>query len=165
MINLPATPQIALAQAIAPALELLPGVMDSPEACVLLLAIGAQESGYLTRQQVGGPAHGLWQNESPVQQLLLNNPASAALVQQLCAQRCVDALPMAMYEALLADDVFAAGIARLILWCNPNPLPEIGDVQGAWDYYLDTWRPGRPRPDSWNGNYAAALGAITGEGA
>ncbi len=54
------TPAEALASAVVPALSLLPGKMDTPEARVMLLAIGLQES-HLTfrRQRPTGPARGL----------------------------------------------------------------------------------------------------------
>lgn len=58
------------ASAITPALELLPPKMTSPEALIMLLTIGLQESGLQHRRQlVGssprptGPATGLWQFE------------------------------------------------------------------------------------------------------
>lgn len=162
MIDLPATPQTVLAKVIVPALALLPAHMGTPEARVMLLAIGAQESGYRTRQQVGGPAHGLWQNEQPVQGLLLSNPASAAEVRRLCASRAVAAWPAYMYWAVATDDIFAASIARLILWCDPHPLPALGDVDDAWLCYQKIWGPGKPRPEDWPANYKAALAAVTG---
>lgn len=165
MIDLPATPQTVLAKVIVPAFALLPAQMDTPQARVMLLAIGGQESGYRTRQQDNGPAHGLWQNERPIQQLLIDNKASAAEVYALCKSRAVSPLAHDMYWALLTDDIFAADIARLILWCNAEPLPELGDCAGAWRYYDQTWRPGKPRPADWPDNYRAALAAVTGTSA
>lgn len=162
MIDLPATPQTVLAKVIVPALALLPAHMDTPQARVQELAMGGQESGYRTRQQNGGPAHGLWQNERPVQQLLLQNPASAAEVHHLCSSRAVAPQASDMYWAILTDDIFAAGIARLILWCDPDPLPALGDESAAWDCYVRNWRPGKPRPADWPKNYRAALAAVTG---
>ena len=57
-------------RAIAPALRLLPARMNSPEAEVMLLAIGLQESRFEHRRQlVGspprptGPAKSFWQAE------------------------------------------------------------------------------------------------------
>jgi hypothetical protein len=63
-------------QGIDPALALLPPAMDSPEARCLLLAIGAQESGFRDRRQIiqvkrggklvavaEGPAKSFWQGE------------------------------------------------------------------------------------------------------
>lgn len=165
MIDLPATPQIVLAKVIVPALALLPAHMDTPQARVLELAIGGQESGYRMRKQDGGPAHGLWQNEQPVQQLLLQNKASDAEVHALCQSRAVAPLASDMYWALLTDDVFAAGISRLILWCDEEPLPALGAQDDAWVAYLRIWEPGKPRPAAWAANYRAALAAVTGANA
>jgi len=162
MIDLPATPQIVLGKVIVPALELLPAQMDSPQARVMLVAIMLQESGLRTRQQQNGPAHGLAQCEQPVMQLLLDNPASAKLVRELCHSRAVAPVASDMYWAVLTDDIFAAAIARLILWCDPAPLPAVGDADEAWACYLHVWGPGKPRPQDWPNNYRAALSAVTG---
>ena len=43
--------------AIEPALLLLPARMESPQAVVMLLAIGLQESRFTHRRQIGGPVH------------------------------------------------------------------------------------------------------------
>lgn len=163
MIDLPATPQTVLAKVIVPALGLLPAYMDSPEARLVELAIGGQESGYRTRvQDAGGPARGLWQCESPIFGLLLAHPASADPVRGLCKARAVAAWGPDMYRAVALDDIFAAAIARLILWCDPHPLPALGDVDDAWLCYQKNWGPGKPRPEDWPANYQAALAAVTG---
>ena len=175
MIDLPATPQTVLAKVIAPALALLPANMDTPEARVMLLAFGAQESGYRTRQQQGGPAHGLWQCEQPIMQLLLDNRASEVPVRNLCSARAVAPVASDMYFAVATDDVFAAGIARLILWCDLAPLPALGDVDAAFDAYIRVWGPGaytRGTPakraairQRFIDNYRAALSAVIGASA
>lgn len=162
MMQLPCSPGTALAQAIEPALALLPEAMRSQEAKVLLLAIMLQESGLRTRQQIGGPAHGIAQCERPILQLLLDNKASTIEVHALCQSRAVAPLASDMYWALLMDDVFAAGIARLILWCDPHTLPPMGDADDAWLCYQKNWGPGKPRPADWPGNYQAAMTAISG---
>ena len=48
---------------VTDALRILPSRMDSPEARVMLLSIGLQESRLHYRRQIGGPARGLWQFE------------------------------------------------------------------------------------------------------
>lgn len=160
MIDLPATPKTVLARVIVPALALLPLPMDVPEARVMLLSIGGQESGFRMRKQVGGPAHGLWQCEQPTMHLLLDNPASAQFVRNLCVSRAVAPVASDMYWALLTDDIFAAAIARLILWCDPHPLPAFGDADDAWLCYQKNWGPGKPRPNDWPSNYSAAIAVV-----
>ena len=49
--------------AVRPAMALLPARMDTPEADCMLLAIGLQESRFVHRRQIGGPARGFWQFE------------------------------------------------------------------------------------------------------
>jgi len=151
MIDLPATPQTVLAKVIVPALGLIPAQYDSPVARWLLLTYAMQESGLRTRVQVGGgPGRGLWQDEPPLMGLLLGNPASASQVRALCRSRAVAAWPADMYYAVQTDDLFACCIARYDMWCDPRPLPALGDVDGAFADYIRDWGPGayvRGTPD------------------
>ena len=162
MIDLPSTPERVLSAVIMPALLLLPRPLSTGEAAVMLLAIGGQESGFRTREQVGGPAHGLWQFEKGGGvRGVLKHRNSAAYARTLCEQFEVPATEAAVYWTLTEHDELAAGLARLLLWTDPLPLPAIGDEQGAWDYYERNWRPGRPRRDHWGEHYAAAVKAVT----
>jgi len=162
MLDLPATPAQVLEHVIVPTFQhLLPGKFDTPEARVQLLANGLQESGFRTRQQQGGPAHGLWQCEQGGGvRGVLNNVASRAYARGACSVRMVAPVESDVYWALLTDDLLACAIARLILWCNPEPLPAIGDADGAWRYYVETWRPGKPHAIHWAANYQLALDAV-----
>jgi len=151
MIDLPATPQTVLAKVIVPALGLLPAQYDSPVARWLLLTYAMQESGLRTRvQDGGGPGRGLWQDEPPLMGLLLGNPASASQVRAVCRSRAIAAWPADMYYAVQTDDLFACCIARYDMWCDPRPLPTLGDVDGAFADYIRDWGPGayaRGTPD------------------
>lgn len=162
MLQLPATPSQVLAQVIAPTYQhLLPGKFDSVQANVLLLAIGLQEDGFRERQQFGnGPAHGLWQNEQGGGvNGVLTNPVSRPYARGICNVQGVAPISSDVWNALLTDDLLACGFARLILWCDTAPLPSLDDADGAYDYYFRNWRPGRPRPETWAANYAAAMSA------
>ena len=55
----------------------------------------------------------------------------------------------------------AAGFARLLLWTDPRPLPAIGDVKAAWQYYLRNWRPGKPHEKTWAPLYAEAMEEVS----
>src|SRR5690554_397984 len=153
------------ASAIAPALELLPAQMTSPEAVVMLLAIGLQESRFQHRRQlVGspprptGPATGFWQFERGGGVTgVLSHRASQDHAHALCRSRDVSAAPAEVWAALQHDDVLATGFARLLLWTDPHRLPALGDAQAAWDLYIRTWRPGKPHRHTWNALYAQAL--------
>ena len=139
---------------LTPALALLPPRMDTPEARVLLTAIGLQESALEFRKQVGGPAHGLWQFESEgVTGVLQHSPElAAAAVRSRGCEPTTDAV----YAAIVTDDILAAIIARLLLWSDPAPLPALGAVDAAWKFYIWNWRPGRPHVAAWADNYTKA---------
>ena|ERR1700754_152286 len=162
MLPTPSTPQAVLAGALKPALGYLPAKMATPQGVVMTLAIGQQESGYATRQQYGnGPAHGFWQNEKGGGvKWVLSHRASMALASHLCISRFVPANQNDVWAAMLEDDILSAGLARLLLWTDPSPLPDVGDIEEAWKLYMRVWRPGRPRADHWNDSYEAAVAAI-----
>ncbi|MDO9596745.1 MAG: hypothetical protein Q7J47_03395 [Azoarcus sp.] len=144
--------------AISEALSLLPPRLDTPAARVTMVAIGLQESRFLYRRQLRGPARGFWQFERGGGVIgVLSHPASRPLAAVLCADRQVDYTSAAVYERLEHDDVLAAGFARLLLWTDRRPIPPAGASEAAWSYYLDLWRPGKPHPQTWPGLYARAL--------
>lgn len=151
--------------AVKPALALLPARMDTLEARVMLMAIGLQESRFEFRHQVGGPALGFWQCEKGTRASCggvwgaFQHPASKDHLAELCQARGVACDPDAIYAALEYDDVLAAGVARLLLWTDPKPLPLVGEADAGWALYLRIWRPGKPKPDSWNALYNRALEA------
>ena len=131
-------------KAIRPALAALPARMRSREAVVMLLAIGLQESEFKHRRQMAdGPARGLWQFEKMGGVAgVLQHRTTSALAVEICRARGVAAAAGAVHTALEHDDVLAAAFARLLLWTDPKPLPALNDVDGAWQLYLRTWRPG-----------------------
>lgn len=150
--------------AILPALALLPPAMNSPQARVLLLAIGLQESRFLHRRQIGGPARGFWQFErNGGVRGVLTHPASREDALRICAARDVAPVAATVNAALETDDILAAAFARLLLWTDPLRLPAAGDADGAWALYLRTWRPGKPHPQTWPALYAQALSAMEAE--
>lgn len=161
---------------INPALALLPGNMDTPQARVLLLAIGLQESRFIDRRQlVGspprptGPAKSFWQAEigGGMVRGVRTHEQSRAPAAVLYKARGVAATDTAIWNAIEADDVLASGLARLLLWTDPKPLPKPGDAEAAWQLYLRTWRPGAYERGNaaqraelrakWGRNYAQAL--------
>lgn len=160
---------------IEPALLLLPARMESPQAVVMLLAIGLQESRFTYRRQMGnGPAKSFWQAEQGggmVTGLLRYRVQDVRdLATGLCVLRGVAPAAPDVWNAIEHDDVLAAGLARLLLYTDPARLPVLGDEAAAWDLYLRTWRPGAySRGDAaqraalrkkWAANYAAALEVV-----
>lgn len=163
---------------INPAIGIM-GIKPSNEATVMLLAIGLQESRFLHRRQlVGkppeptGPAKSFWQGErgGGMVQGVRMHEATRDKAKLLYKARCVQPNNQAIWDAIENDDVLAAGLARLLLWSDPKALPKLGDVEGAWQLYLRTWRPGAytngtpakraELREKWTGNYAKALGAV-----
>lgn len=144
--------------AIDPAYHQLPARMESDSATVLLLAIGLQESRFEHRRQIGGPARGFWQFERGGGVAgVLRHPVSKAAALKVCDARGVSPVPEQVYWRLEFDDVLAAAFARLLLFTDPAPLPAIGECGKAWDYYLRTWRPGKPHRRTWDELYALAM--------
>lgn len=147
--------------AITPALGLLPANRDTREARVMLLAIGLQESRFVHRRQIKGPAVGFWQFErGGGVRGVLAHASSWADAHAVCAIRDVEPTSTGVYNSLAHDDILAAAFARMLLWTDPQRLPSLGDADGAWSLYLRTWRPGKPHPETWPALYAQALAAV-----
>jgi hypothetical protein len=153
--------------AIAPALALLGGRADTPEARVMLLASGMQESGMQYRRQLGdGPARSLWQFELGTRKSrggvtgVFMHSASSEPLRLLCRERGCEFDPRSIWQTIEQDDVLAAGLARLLLLTDAKPLPKVGDADGGWACYLRNWRPGKPRPSTWTKCYAAAIAEV-----
>ena len=151
---------------VAEALRLLPSRMDSSEARVMLLSIGLQESRLHYRRQIGGPARGLWQFELGTKESrggvwgVYLHAASRYWLQSLCEALGCDFEPRAIYARLEHDDVLAAGVARLLLFTDPQRLPAVDDALGGWDLYMRTWRPGKPHPNTWAAYHRVAREAV-----
>jgi len=109
----------------------------------MVLATMKQESALAHRKQVGGPAKGLAQFErGGGVHGVLNHHASAKLAAAVCDARGVEPLAGPVYDALETDDILAACFARLLLLTDPAPLPAVGDIEGAFETYVHSWRPG-----------------------
>lgn len=151
---------------------MVPMRMESPQARVMLLAIGLQESALRHRWQIlpngaKGEARGLWQFERGGGCVgVLSHSSVAAITRDACVARGVAPTPSGLWQALEYDDSLAAASARLLLWTDPQPLPAMDDEAGAWQLYLKVWRPGAyargdirtqtALRDKWGRNHAAA---------
>lgn len=143
---------------ILPAYALLPARMASREATVMLLAIGLQESRFEHRHQIGGPAHSWWQFEKGGGVVgVLRHPSTRGFARHVCDARDVRFDSGDVFAAIEHDDVLAAAFARLLLYADPHRLPSVGDVWGAWAYYLNSWRPGKPHKHTWQDLYNRAV--------
>lgn len=151
--------------ALTPALQLLPALMDTPAARCIALALCLQESGLTHRVQMGnGPARGLGQFERGGGVVgVLTHPATKKHAAHVCAARDVDGNSLAVWGRLAHDDVLAMAFVRLLMYSDPVALPALGQTDEAWRLYLRTWRPGKPKPDTWPVHYRRALRFIRGE--
>ena len=162
--------QQILTDAIIPAFRELPTRMDTPEARVMMLAIGAQESRLTARVQKPlragmppGPARGLWQFErGGGVKGVRTHRASSRIAANVLAARGIPPTDRDAWGALATDDVLAAIFARLLLWTDSRPLPRIGEQDEAWDCYIRNWRPGKPHARTWPALYHGAVQTITG---
>lgn len=151
------TPDLFLRTAIVPALALLPDQMDSAEARAMILAIALQESSLRYRRQRGnGPARSLCQFEKAGIGGVLLHPVTILKATALCEALSVEPTVDAVYAAIEYQDVLCAGFARLLLWTSPLNLAGPAEPPAAWRLYLDSWKPGAPRPDEWRSNFAIA---------
>lgn len=143
------------------AFELLPPRMDSPAARAILTTIGRQESRFEHRiQLIGnhrrwweslkGPARGMWQFERAGVRGVLQHPASRDHARQVLEALRYPAKVRVIHRALAHNDILACCIARLLLWTDPHALPTpAAPASESWAYYLRTWRPGKPKPETW----------------
>jgi len=145
---------------LEPAYVLLPPAMRSREATAMILAICLQESRFLHRRQIGGPARGYAQFERGGGVAgVLRHYATGEIAEEVCAARGVAPEPGPVHAALEHDDVLAAAFARLLLWTDPAPLPKYPDgPDAAWRYYLRNWRPGKPHRETWDDLWERAWG-------
>ncbi len=163
------TPKDILVQAVDPALAILAklGVQSDDRARVLMMAIAGQESAWQYRQQVGGPAHSFWQFEEGGGVVgVLHHPASRDKIVAACAELGVPCTADSIYGLMATPegDVLSACMARLLLFTDPAPLPNVGEVMAGWDYYQRNWRPGAPHPEVWPGRYGTAMGLVNQTG-
>ncbi|MGH8158384.1 MAG: hypothetical protein ACREPQ_09700 [Rhodanobacter sp.] len=153
--------------------HLLPAKFDGVVPRVLLLANGGQESEFVYRSQIGGPARSYWGFEQGGGiHGVLNAAPSKQYARSCCQLRAVAPVESDVYAAFLVDDPLACAFARLLLWCDPNPLPQLGDTAAAFASYLRNWRPGAYTRGTdeqraaiqarYATNYEAALQAVNG---
>lgn len=159
------TPDVYLRTAVLPAFSLLPSRMRSPEAQAAVTAFAIQETDLKARRQLeDGPARSHLQFELSGLLGVLTHPAStiyaAALVNEL---DYADLTPGELLAAMEYDAVLAAGMGRLNLLRDPEPLPGRGDEWLGWSLYLRMWAPGKPRVEKWLGSWARAWTAVDGD--
>lgn len=160
------TPDAFRARIVEPTLQYMaasPGIAIpvTDAARVLVMTIAGQESRWTHRRQIGGPARGYWQFERGGGVVgVLTHPATQLKARAICGTLDIPSDYDTVYEALAWNDTLACTFARLLLWSDPVALPIVGDKDGGWEYYLRTWRPGMPHPETWADLYDQSLATI-----
>jgi len=142
---------------ISTALGELPERMDSYSARLLIIAAGFQESDFIHRRQINGPARGFFQFELSGCTGVLTHHTTQDVARGLMLSARYEASPVVAYGAVEHNDVLAAAFARLCFWRLPEPLPDRDDIDGLWHYYRMAWAPGKPRPEKWAESYRRAM--------
>ena len=135
---------------------LLPPKLDTPEAKAMMFAIPMQESRWDERRQIGGPARGFAQFEMSGIRGVLNHKDSQPLIRSVLDRLDYDYRPETSYIAIEHNDVLALAYMRCLLWTVPQALPKRGEADEAWQQYIESWRPSRPRRETWDAFYARA---------
>jgi len=141
---------------IRPSLNLLPPVMRSTQAEIMLLAIGGQESGWQHRQQIRGPARGFYQFERNGVIGVQNHRSTKEIADRITKRLNYE--PDEVFGAIKHNDTLATCFARLLLWTVPKPLPS--KSEDAFRQYNWAWRPGKPHPERWEDNWKTARSTI-----
>lgn len=164
------TPIRLLQTAILPALNELAttGIPSNVDAARFMLAIALQESGLNYRRQVvsggteEGPAASFWQFEKGGGcKGVLTHRSVSERMGRICTDYNVKADPASLWEAMRYQDIVAAAAARLLIYTMPWELPET--APDGWKQYIEAWRPGKPNPSTWEGNWNIATATVRGK--
>ena len=139
------------------------GKLAAPAARAMLLAIGLQESRFEHRKQIRGPALSFYQAESGGGfRGILSHRLADRIAREVLLRTGYGEPDESDFYALEDNDIVATSGARLLLWTHPKPLPGAEDTEYAWQYYRDTWRPGRPHRETWDDFYEQAWDVVNG---
>lgn len=128
------------------------------QAQVLLIAIAGQETAWEARTQLYGPARGFFQAEFGGHVARVFDHASGRM-KDICQELVVPFSRSDVYQTIAWNDVLACAIARIALLLDREPLPQLGEIDEAWAYYLRVWAPGKPDRSRWGTVYPLALNA------
>lgn len=145
---------------ISAGLALLPPRLDTLNARAMLLAIGLQESGFVHRRQISGPARGFWQFELGGARGVMTHRSTSAIARDLLMRLSIPVTVEAAHATLEFNDLLAVGFARLNLLWLPGALPGPDDGAEGWRQYIEAWRPGKPHVGTWPKWYSTAWEAL-----
>lgn len=132
--------------------------LDSPATRLQMLATAGYESGWQFRAQYPvAIALGFWMDQQNAVQLLLDNPMSGGFLREGAPLLCIGDTAAEIHAASQYNDAIAYLIARLLAWCDPHPVPAIGDEEGCWQAYLRAQNPGAVSRARWAEVYPQCL--------
>ena len=144
-----------------------PEILPTPDVRRFLLTVAQQESGpKLDARYQGspsnspGPARGWWQFEqSGGVAGVMQHAASKEQVMLACRVLHIHFQSAAIWRALEGHDTLSVCFARMLLRTDTHPVPT--NAADGWKCYADRlWRPGKPHPETWQGNWDAAAAAV-----
>lgn len=167
------TPRVFLSEIMLPAMAWCSNKADLPysdASTKVLLAIAGQESNWSSRAQISaggvvGPARSFWQGEKTGGLILVATSPNASLTirekaAKLCVAASVDIKAETIWRAIEGHDGLAYGLARLLLYSDPDPIPTTEEA--AWQCYAKRlWKPGAPKKDKWAGLWKQAGEAMS----
>jgi len=128
---------------VEPGLLFLPEEMRAEQAAFLLTVVAGVESARTARYQIKGTAHSFFQFERIGVAGLMGQPVTSLTLRDACLTFVVPYDAQTIYDVITWCDALATICARLLLWADPKPIPEIGDVEESWVPYQPCWRPGK----------------------
>lgn len=156
------TPEIFHDYVMLPALDFfLPHKYNTVQARAMVLAIALQESELKHRRQTRGPARSFFQFEKAGISGVLTHSASRPDALEVCRMLGYRPVTSEIYEAIEHNDMLAVCFARLLLWTLPHRLPQENESGMAWAQYMDAWRPGKPRGETWAANFEKSWETVT----
>jgi hypothetical protein len=114
--------------------------------------------------QAGAPNLGrsFWQFEQAGCNALGTNSTTEPKLAELLEALDIPYVLPQIHVAVAWCDALAVGMARLLLYADPHPLPAVGDEQAAYETYTRCWRPGKPDRERWAIIYPQAVNATQG---
>lgn len=146
---------------------------STPPARAQLLTTGLIESEFEARGQIVDVRREWWQQDGPAASYyqierigirgVMEHHNGRKLLQRVCDKLGYPMDLEVLFEAIRYDIILATAIARLILWLHPEPLATADEPRKAYEQYLATWRPGKPKPfDVWATYYWLAWDIVEG---
>ena len=130
----------------------------------MLLAIAGQESNWEHRWiEADSLVRGYWQFAPPHVKDVMTRNTSRGTANEMLGKLGMDTrVVYEVHRYIATNDILACSFARLFLWNDSEPLPQV-DEDEMWDYYLRNWRPGKPSRERWRSVWQQARDVMISE--